>query len=305
MNAEASEHILRRLHRERPRDRFLRCSGLFVLLLVVVVWVTGDFGAGALLTPRRFENLSRFLQEAKPRLSGVGDAAPSVLSWASELWREKAREATWTTLGVSVAAIGLAGVAALVLSLPAARSWTAPDHLGPSASGASGLERWWWRAVLHATRTGLVVARSVPEYILAFLFVAALGPSLWPLVLALAIHNAAILGKLTGEAIEDSDPRPVSGLRHIGATRLQLAVVTVFPAVLPRFLLYLFYRWETCVREATVLGMLGVSSLGYWIVDARARNHYDEMLFFVLLAAGLVLVGDLVSAVVRSLVRNA
>ncbi len=75
--------------------------------------------------------------------------------------------------------------------------------------------------------------------------------------------------------------------------------------ILPRFLLFFFYRWETCVREATVLGMLGIVSLGYWIVDTRARNHYDEMFFFVLLGAGIVLVGDLVSAVAREVVRRA
>ena len=65
------------------------------------------------------------------------------------------------------------------------------------------------------------------------------------------------------------------------------------------------YRWETCVREATVLGMLGIVSLGYWIVDARARNHYDEMFLLVLVGAAIVLVGDLVSAAAREVVRRA
>ena len=79
----------------------------------------------------------------------------------------------------------------------------------------------------------------------------------------------------------------------------------IVPAGLPRFLLYFFYRWETCVREATVLGMLGMASLGYLILDARAGNRYDEMLFYVLLGVGLVLAGDLVSAAVRRVVRRA
>ena len=69
----------------------------------------------------------------------------------------------------------------------------------------------------------------------------------------------------------------------------------MFPAVFPRFLLYFYYRWETCVCEATVLGLLGFASLGYWIADARARDRYDEMLLFTLLAAVLVFIGDIVS----------
>lgn len=53
--------------------------------------------------------------------------------------------------------------------------------------------------------------------------------------------------------------------RTKGARRSQGAAFGVFPAALPRFLLYFLYRWETCVRKATVLGMPGVGGLGYWI----------------------------------------
>jgi ABC-type phosphate/phosphonate transport system permease subunit len=59
------------------------------------------------------------------------------------------------------------------------------------------------------------------------------------------------------------------------------------------------------VREATVLGMLGIVSLGYWIQDARARNHYDTMILLVGIAVVLVLIGDLVSVVARRVVRDA
>ena len=71
-----------------------------------------------------------------------------------------------------------------------------------------------------------------------------------------------------------------------------------------RGLLLFFYRFETCVREATVLGMLGVVSLGYWIQDARAKQYYDEVLVLVLFGAALVLAADLTSAVARYSIRR-
>jgi phosphonate transport system permease protein len=76
------------------------------------------------------------------------------------------------------------------------------------------------------------------------------------------------------------------------------------PLVLGRFLMYFFYRFETCVREATVLGMLGVVSLGYWIQDARSKQFYDEMVFFVALGALIVLAADLLSAFARTSLRR-
>jgi ABC-type phosphate/phosphonate transport system permease subunit len=59
------------------------------------------------------------------------------------------------------------------------------------------------------------------------------------------------------------------------------------------------------VREATVLGLLGFVSLGWYIQQARAGVRYDEMVLFVLLGAGIILVGDFTSAVARALVRRA
>jgi phosphonate transport system permease protein len=162
-----------------------------------------------------------------------------------------------------------------------------------------------WQGVVNLTRAVLIFLRAIPEYIWAFLLLTMLGPQFWPLVLALVLHNTGILGKLGAEVIENTSSQAPGALRAQGAGRLQIALAALFPLTLPRYLLYFFYRWETCVREATVLGMLGVSSLGFLIVEARARNRYDEMMFYIGLGVILVLVGDLVSALVRKWVRSA
>ena len=67
-------------------------------------------------------------------------------------------------------------------------------------------------------------------------------------------------------------PEPLRALRGMGAGRRQIVLTALWPISLGRLLLYFFYRWETCVREATVLGMLGVAvgiPVGWW---AAARN---------------------------------
>ena len=158
---------------------------------------------------------------------------------------------------------------------------------------------------MAGTRLLLIGLRAVPEYLWAFLLVAIVGPIAWPAVLALALHNVGILGRLNAETVDNVESATLRALRGLGAKRSQIALVGLLPAVLPRLLMYFFYRWETCVREATVLGMLGVVSLGYWIDDARTRGQHDTMVFFILLGAAIVIVGDLASAVARRLVRSA
>ena len=75
------------------------------------------------------------------------------------------------------------------------------------------------------------------------------------------------------------------------------------PTSFNRFLLFFFYRWETCVREATILGMLGISSLGYHISISRNFLRYDQMLFYVLLGAAVIILGDVLSDVLRRRLR--
>ena len=161
-----------------------------------------------------------------------------------------------------------------------------------------------WKSLVAVTRAFLIFVRAIPEYVWAFLFLAMLGSKAWPAVLALALHNTGILGKLGSEVVENVEPAVPKALRGLGSLRTQIAVLGMFPVVFTRFLLFFCYRWETCVREATVLGMLGFASLGYWIADARARDRYDEMLFFILLGAVLVLLGDVVSALTRRFLRH-
>jgi phosphonate transport system permease protein len=157
---------------------------------------------------------------------------------------------------------------------------------------------------MAGSRAVLVFGRALPEYIWAFLFLILLGPSAWPAVLALAIHNGGILGKLASEVIEDLDHAPLAALGAAGASRSQIAVTAIAPLVFNRTLLFFFYRWETCVRDATILGLLGIVSLGYWIQDARARNHQDEMFLLILVGAALVIIADIISAIAREGVRR-
>ncbi len=293
------------LARARPRSRFLRLSFLFMAAFAAYSWTSGEFALADIFSERRLANLERFLHEVRPfPLQGRPFDLGEAWAWAIVLLSEKGWQAAVTTLALSVAAIVLAGAGAALLALPATRTFASAEPFLPAARKPTIAGRATATSVVWATRALLIFLRAVPEYVWAFLFVTMIGFGPWAAVLALAVHNTGILGKLTAETVENLETSAPAALRGLGAGRGQIAMVALFPAVLPRFLLYFFYRWETCVREATVLGMLGILSLGSVIRDARAANFYDEMVFFVLLGAGLVLIGDLVSAAARTTLRH-
>jgi phosphonate transport system permease protein len=303
--ADASPwEVIRALRRSRPRSRLVRASALCLALLVAASWFSVLDEPGAFLSPRRRANLSRFIaQEALPAPLRESTAALSTrladtAAWAADLCASRGAEALAATLAIALCAMALAGAFALLAAPLGARTLCAARPFDQRAP--QGLP---WRLVTSAARLSWILLRAIPEYIWAFLLLAILGPSAWPAILALAIHNAGILARLGADVAEDVERGPLAALAAAGARRSQIAATALPPLALPRFLLLFFYRFETCVREATVLGLLGVLSLGYWIQDARARQHADEMLFFVLLGALLVIVGDAASAAVRRRLR--
>ncbi|MEE8107504.1 MAG: ABC transporter permease subunit [Planctomycetota bacterium] len=295
-----------RLRARRPRNRFVRFSAVALLALAVYAWGWGDLEIDHLFRARTATNLNRFLTEVRPYpLQGVEWDWGVALGWVRYTLAGKGGSAVAATLAMSIAAICLAGIGAALLCLFAARNVAEPEPFLPDTATPSNLRRRAWAAVVFCTRLFFAFVRAIPEYIWAFLLLTALGPGAWPAVLALALHNLGVLGKLDSEVIENIKPDNARALRALGASRVQIAAGALYPAALGRFLLYFFYRWETCVREATVLGMLGFMGLGWFIRDTRARTFYDEMLLYVLLGSAIILAGDLLSALARRLVRTA
>jgi phosphonate transport system permease protein len=299
------ELVIRQLSRERSRSQFISWSVAAFAALVVYAWVAGGFSLDDLFAERRLMNLQRFLRELKPYPLQYREWNWSVVwEWTAVLMASKGWQGAVTTLAMSIAAIVLAALGATVLALPATRTFATAEPYQPHPRPASITRRAAWNACVWVTRLILIFLRAIPEYVWAFLLVAVVGPNAWAGVLALALHNTGILGKLNAEVIENLEPETLAGLRALGATRRQIAVAGILPAIVPRFLLFFFYRWETCVREATVLGMLGIVSLGFFIQDARARQHYDVMFALILVGSIIVLIGDLVSAAAREAVRR-
>lgn len=292
------------LRRARPRNRLLRASLLALAALAAYSWLAGDFSFAELFGERRLANLSRFLSaDATPRPLRDGAEPGELRGWLAEQWSSRGGDAAARTLAIAVLAIVLAGAAAAALGPLGARTLMICDPYVPHTRHNRACHAG-WRLLCGAARLLAVLLRAIPEYVWAFVLLAIFGPNAWPAVLALAIHNSGILGRLGAETIENLTPGPMAALRAAGADRRQLAATAIFPLALPRFLLLFFYRFETCVRESTVLGMLGVVSLGYWISEARARLRYDELLFLVALGALLVMAADVASHFARRFVRE-
>ena len=145
--------------------------------------------------------------------------------------------------------------------------------------------------------TVLVVMRSTPEFILAYIFLQLWGPSMLPAIVALSLHNSAIIGHLIGRYSNSLPLRPDS------PRGLNLYGFEVLPRVYGQFLAFLFYRWEVIMRETAILGILGIATLGFFVDSAMADIRLDRAMLLILITALLNIFIDSLSRYFRSRLR--
>lgn len=141
--------------------------------------------------------------------------------------------------------------------------------------------------------------RAINEMVFAMLFIVAVGLGPFAGVLALAIHTTGTLAKLFSESVEAIDPRPVEGIRATGAHRLVEVIHGVIPQVLPLWLSFTLYRFESNVRSASVVGMVGAGGIGVVLYEVIRSFQYGQTAAVLLILVVTVSLIDLISAKVR------
>lgn len=249
-----------------PARRALRLA-LGAAFLAWLAWALWHFG----FSPRRlWDGLSGMLTILRLMVP------PS----PGEQWAEILRG-----LAESVAMALLGTVLAAVLALPL-------GMLGARNVLTVGLLRFSLRRIFDGLR-------GVDQLIWALAYVRAVG--LGPLagVLAIASADVAVLAKTYAEAIENVDPRQVEGVAAAGGGRLAQLRFGLLPQVLPVILAQALYFFESNVRSAAVLGVVGAGGIGLQIAERIRVRHWDEVAFIILLLIATVAALDALSARLR------
>jgi phosphonate transport system permease protein len=154
-------------------------------------------------------------------------------------------------------------------------------------------------AIAAATRGLFNALRTIPELVVAIIFVASVGFGLLPGILALAVCSTGMLGKFYAEAIEKADPGMAEAVAACGGSRLHVIVFGVVPQVFAHAVDYTLYRWEHNFRASTVVGMVGAGGIGFEIVAALRLMQYREVSAMLLVVFVLVQLVDGLGGLVR------
>lgn len=163
--------------------------------------------------------------------------------------------------------------------------------------GASNITPAW---IQQPVRRVLDLIRSIPDLVVAIIFITAVGLGPFAGVMAMMFNTGGVLAKLFSEAVESIDKGPVEGVRATGGGRLLEIIWGVIPQVAPLWTSYALYRFESNSRAATVLGLIGAGGIGQVLVDTTSTFRFDETGCVVLVIVIAVSAIDLLSQAIRS-----
>ena len=143
--------------------------------------------------------------------------------------------------------------------------------------------------------------RAINEMVFAMLFIVAVGLGPFAGVLALFVHTTGTLAKLFSEAVEAVDPRPIEGIRATGAHPIAEIVYGILPQVMPLWVSYSLYRFESNVRSASVVGMVGAGGIGVILYEVIRGFQYPQTCAVLIILIATVTIIDLISSYLRKL----
>jgi phosphonate transport system permease protein len=186
----------------------------------------------------------------------------------------------WLTVQIALWGTFLAVFLAVPLSLMASR------NLSPA-----------W--LVWPVRRVMDLMRSIPDLVIATLFIVAVG--LGPLagVLAIALNTAGVLAKLFSEAVESIDKGPIEGVKATGAGRLHEIMWGVIPQVAPLWTSFALYRFESNSRAATVLGLIGAGGIGQALFENLQAFEYRTVSTIAIIIVVAVTLIDMLSQAMR------
>jgi phosphonate transport system permease protein len=105
------------------------------------------------------------------------------------------------------------------------------------------------------------------------------------------------------EGVENLDQRPLQALKAQGAPASSVFLYGVLPLTTPRSLAYILYRWEVCIRETVVVGLVGAGGLGHLLTEQL--SSFDTQGVVVTLGCLMILtfLVDWVSSLARRSLR--
>lgn len=252
------------------KRKLLSLLNLFIILIILIfLGYNVDFDPIRLYEgmPSMFNLLKRML---RPNASYIGEVFEKLVE--------------------TVEIAFISSLTGVFLALPL--SLLVAENIAPSIYLGSGL------------RAFFAFLRTIPSLIWAALLVSVFSIGKFSGIVALTIIAFLMSLKLFREYIEAINENQLNSIRSVGASSLQVLRYCVLPHILDLSISVFFLTFETNIRSATILGLVGAGGIGQ--IMWRDLNHlrYDNLSTLILILFFTILSIDFLSLYIRRLLNK-
>ncbi|WP_058308868.1 phosphonate ABC transporter, permease protein PhnE [Gracilibacillus massiliensis] len=206
----------------------------------------------------------------------IGDFFPPDWSYLDQVWPK-----LFETIHMAIIATTIAVIISIPFSLLTANNVTTNT----------------W--IYQFMRFLLNITRTIPDIILAVVFVGLFGIGAFSGIIALIIFAIGILVKLMSEVIETIDMNPTEAIRASGGNGLQTISFAIVPQVLPQFISFSLYVFEINIRASLVLGLVGAGGIGQLLNKEINFMNYPAVSTIIIIVFAVVVIIDYISGKLR------
>jgi phosphonate transport system permease protein len=249
-------------------NSLLFCTLLLVVMLLAIIVTEYDAVKGFTSVPKAAEwAASNFYPDEKSMKK-----LPEIFDKLTE------------TLLVSIAATSLAAVAALVFAI-----------LGSRTTGIGG-------PFSVASRWTATVFRNIDVAAWSMILLFSFGQNVLTGYLALFFGSFGFLTRAFTETIDEMSMGSVEALRAAGAGYVSVVIHSVIPSSLPQLLSWILFTIETNIRQATLIGILTGTGIGFLFNLYYKSLNYASASLVVLAIVIAIMIIESVSNYVRRVI---
>jgi phosphonate transport system permease protein len=116
------------------------------------------------------------------------------------------------------------------------------------------------------------------------------------------MRSIGFIAKITAEAIENVDPKPIEAIKAVGGTKLQVLRFGIMPQVLPVVLGTIIFEWDINIRRSAIMGLVGAGGLGLTFHRQMVMFNWPGVTTVILAILVLIVIGEVFSHYVRKAV---
>lgn len=190
----------------------------------------------------------------------------------------------WETILMSVASTTVAAIFAAMLAMIGSRTTRINIFLSVIARGLAS------------------VFRNIPLVAWAMILMLAFSQSLLTGYLALFFGSLGFLTRAFIETVDEASVHAVEALQATGASYPSIILQAVLPSSLPQMISWLLFMIDTNIRDATLIGLLTGTGVGFSFDLYYKTFHFHEASLVVIMIVITIIAIEMISNYVRRII---